>query len=114
MEKAVILSVVAILALLGLHKIVQWLEALVSTRGKNPLVLFYKIEGESEKAEFIIRSLALESRKIICAKRSAVYIVSDGLDSQTLDICRKTAQQYSNVFVGSFKEAELILEEKNT
>ncbi len=114
MEKAVILSVVAVLALLGLHKIVQWLETLVSVRGKNPLVLFYKIEGDSEKAEFIIRSLALESRKITCAKRSAVYIVSDGLDSQTLDICLKTAQQYSNVFVGNFEQGGDVLQEKNT
>lgn len=111
MEKAVIISVVAILALLGIYKIVEWLESVTACRGKNPSVLFYKIKNDSENAELIIRSLAVNVQKLSCAKRNAVYIVTDGLDSNTLDICKKTAQQLPNVFIGEFADGEVMLEE---
>ncbi len=114
MEKAIIVSVVAVLTLLGLHKIIEWLDDIISARVKNPVVLIYDIAGESKNAELIIRSLAKETRKLTSAKHSAVYIISDELDSQTLDICRKTAQQYSNVFVGSFENTKKLLKEKST
>lgn len=114
MEKTIIISIVAVLSLLGLHKVIEWLEDIISVKVKNPVVMFYDIGTEGENAELIIRSLAKDSRKIASAKHGAVFIISDGLDSQTLDICRKTAEQYSNVFVGSFEYARTLLSEKST
>lgn len=114
MEKAIIISVLALFVLLGLHKAVEWLEDRISVKGKNPVVLIYDIGNERKNAELIIRSLAKDSRKITSAKRSAVYIVSDDLDIITLDICSRTAEQYSNVFVGAFENAKNLLKEKNT
>ncbi len=110
MEKAIILSAVAVLALLGLHKIVDWLEAVVSTPYIDPpVVIFYKMERNSKNAELIVRSLSREIRKIGSAKKGAVYIISDGLDENTLEISKKTSAQLSNVFVGGFEEGMELL-----
>lgn len=114
MEKAVIFSVIFILALLGLHKVFEWIESVLCVRGQNPSVLFYKPGSDCDNAEMIIRSLASDSRKIVTGKYVAVYIVSDGMNEKTLDICRKTADQLSNVFVGNYHDGAWLLKKEIT
>ena len=109
MEKAIIVSVIFILALLGIHKIVDSLYELVRIKNKDPVVLFYKMGENEADAEIIIRSLSSDAKRFYSG-RATVFIITDDADEQTLKICKKTAQNLCNVFVGSYLEGSLLFE----
>lgn len=111
MEKAIIVSVIFILALLGIHRIVDFVYELVRIKNKDPIVLFYKIRKGEENAELIIRSLSSDAKRLSICKKTAVFVIIDDVDEKTQEICKKTASQLCNVFVGTFKDGALLFSE---
>ncbi len=110
MEKAIIVSVIFVLALIGIHRIVDLLYELVRIKNKDPIVLFYKLKEGEQNAEIIIRSLSSDAKRLSSHQKTAVFIITDDLDKETQEICRKTAEQLCNVFVGSYPEGSLLFE----
>ena len=109
MEKAIIVSIIFILALLGIHKIVDSLYEFVRIKNKDPIVFFYKMRENEADAEMIIRSLSSDAKRF-WGGRVAVFIITDDADEKTQEICKKTAQNLCNVFVGSYLEGSLLFE----
>ena len=110
MEKAIIVSVIFVLALIGIHRIVDLLYELVRIKNKDPVILFYKLQKGEQNAEIIIRSLSSDAKRLVTVNKTAVFVVTDDLDEETKEICRKTARQLSNVFVGSYPDGSLLFE----
>ena len=110
MEKAIIVSVIFILALIGIHRIVDVIYELVKIKNKDPIVLFYKLKEGEQNAEIIIRSLSSDAKRLSSSGKTAVFVITDELDYETQEICIKTARQLSNVFVGSYLEGSLLFE----
>lgn len=110
MEKAIIVSVIFVLALIGIHRIVDLIYELVRIKNSQPIVLFYKVNRGEQNAEIIIRSLSSDAKRLSTCKKTAVFVITDDLDEETQEICRKTADQLCNVFVGSFIEGSLLFE----
>ena len=109
MEKAIFFSLLTIFALLGVHKAVELVQSLFTLHLKNTVVIMYKLPQSCDDAEMIIRQLAQYSKQISAPAKTAVYIVKDDLDEQGLELCKRTADQYSNVFVGNFTDAKELL-----
>ena len=110
MEKAIIVSVIFVLALIGIHSIVDFLYELVRIKNKDPIVLFYKVREREENAEIIIRSLSCDAKRLFGSVKTAVFIITDEADEKTLEICNKTAKQLSNVFIGTYPDGSLLFE----
>ena len=110
MEKAIIVSVIFVLALVGIHRIVDLLYELVRIKNKDPVVLFYKVKEGEQNAEIIIRSLSSDAKRLSTCNKNAVFVITDDLDEETREICKKTAAQLCNVFVGSYLDGSLLFE----
>lgn len=110
MGKAVIFSLICILAFVGLQRIFEGLEQALRFRAQRPTVLLYKLTGHADNAELIVRALAADAQRVSTGSGSAVYIVDGGMDRETLELCRRTADQFQNVFIGSFDDAALLLD----
>ncbi len=109
MEKAIFFSLLTIFALLGVHKAVELVQSLFALHLKNTVVIMYKPPQSCDDAEMVIRQLAQYSNRVSAPAKTAVYIVKDDLDEHNLEICKRTADQYSNVFVGNFTDAKELL-----
>ena len=105
MEKAIIITVICALVFLGVKKLIELVEYHFSMKQKGTTILMYKINPQTDDAEMIVRSLVNDSRKVLTGKKVAVYIIDDELDEKSLEICSKTADQFSNVFVGKMEDA---------
>ena len=114
MEKAIIVSVIFVLALIGIHRIVDLLYELVRIKNKDPIVLFYKMKKDEQNAEIIKRSISCDAKRVSSCRKTAVFVITDDLDEQTQEICKKTAAQLCNVFVGAFQEGKALLCEYST
>ena len=110
MEKSIIVSVIFVLALIGIHKIVDSLYELVRIKNKDPIVLFYKFSEDEQNAEIIIRSLSSDAKRLSNYRKTAVFVITDELGEEAKQICEKTAQQLCNVFVGTYLEGSLLFE----
>ena len=110
MGEAIVFSIISILAFLGIQKLFELFENIKAGGGERPTVLVYKLSGHEQDAEMIVRSLVSDSVKISTGRQVAVFIVNDSMDDETYDVCVRTAQQYKNVFVGSFDEASNLLD----
>lgn len=106
MGEAIVFSILTILAFFGVHKLVEMLQSLFTLHPKSTVVVMYKAGEGQDDIEFTVRELARFSRCSQSPSKTAVYIVNDGMDEQTLKVCRQTAEQFSNVFVGGFIEAQ--------
>ncbi len=111
MENTIVLSVLTVFAFFGIIKLIEMVESIFTLHIKNTVVLTYKISGQNENAEMIVRQLANQRKRLSSGVNAAVYIVDDGMDEETFKICVNTASQYDNIFVGT--KPEQILEEKN-
>lgn len=105
MEKNVAITVVCALVFLGVKKLFELVEMHFNLNKTGNTVLLYKIKGETEDVEMTVRSLANDSRKVATGKKVAVYIIDDDLDEEKRQICSKTAEQFSNVFMGKIEGA---------
>ncbi len=111
MGEAVIFSVLTILAFFGIHKLVEMVQSLFTLHLKSTVVVMYKAQGAEDDIELTVRELARFSRNSAAPHRTAVYIVNDDMDTDTLAVCKQTAEQFSNVFVGGFVEAQDLFSE---
>ena len=114
MGKVIIVSVIFVLALIGIHRIVDSIYEFVRIKNKEPVVLFYKVKKDEENAEIIIRSLSSDAKRMSTCKKTAVFVITDDADEKTVEICNKTAEQLCNVFVGKFTDAHLLFCEYDT
>ena len=111
MVEAVVFSFLCILALFGIHKLVELFLCLGGSVGEKTGLIVYKIDRDEKNAEMIIRALATDSTKFLSVKKVGVYIVYDGEDTEVLEICKRTAEQYDNIFVGKLSDAERLLDD---
>ena len=109
MEKAIFFSLLTIFALLGVHKAVELVQGLFTLHLRNTVIVMYKPPQSCDDAEMVIRQLAQYSKQISAPAKTAVYIVKDDLDEKSLELCSRTADQYGNVFVGNFADANEFL-----
>lgn len=109
MEKAIFFSLLAIFALLGIHKAVELVQSLFTLHLKNNVIIMYKMPKEQSDAEMVVRELAEYSKRISAPAKTAVYIVKEEPCEKCLELCRRTAEQYNNVFIGDFEKVKELL-----
>ena len=109
MAKAIFFSIFIIFAFLGMHKAIELVQSIFTLHLKNNVVIMYKIPKDSADAEMHVRELAQYSKCVCSPSKTAVYIVTDGLDKKVLELCERTAEQYNNVFTGEYEKASRLL-----
>lgn len=108
MGKAIGFSLICVLAFIGLRYIFEMLEQFLHFKVLRPTVLFCKIAGHAEDVELQVRSLSASADRV-CAG-GTVFIVDGGMDSETRELCRRAANQFSNVFVGVYDDGAFLLD----
>ena len=107
MGKAVIFSIVVIVFMLGLHKIFELVDRLMSVKIKEPIVVLTRLSESQKNTEMAIRSLSVLSKEL--GGNTAVFVLNDNLSGKNLEISNKTAEQLKNVFVGSMEDVNRLL-----
>ena len=102
MIEAVLYSIFTVLAFFGVLKLFELVQAFALVKGKEKAVLVCKIKNNIESAEMTVRALATDVS-------NTVFVISDNLDLQTEELCRKTAEQYNNVAVGKIEDLKYFI-----
>lgn len=109
MGEAIIFSILCIFAVLGIQKLFEMIETVRMRSCGGKAVVVYKLDENPKDVEMIVRSLAGDSISVTTGKEISVFVLEENLDEQTAKICKDTAKQYQNVFVGKLNDLEAML-----
>lgn len=67
------------------------------------------LQGHSEKVEYIVRSIAFKASFLRHAKNPVIFVIDEGMDEQTRQICELLAEELNCITICSRGELPSLL-----
>ncbi len=113
MAKAIFVTILTILAVIGLADLIRLLSAwILSGSGRQYIVSVIPCKGNEEEIEYIVKSAYSRLKEQYRCKECRIIIADSGIDPKTRKICEQLCHDIDGVILCEGHDVRNILQEK--
>ncbi len=113
MAQAILLTVITVLAVIGLADIIRSVSAWILSGGRRQYILsVIPCKGHEENMEYLIKSAYSHLKELYPCKSCRILLVDYGIDAETKRSCELLCKELDCVLLCDNEEASALLQEK--